>query len=226
MTQKPLSYLSKTAGAHDWGEAVELADIGGEIAIVGVGETAFTGASNRDNKAMALEAIETALEDAGILPGEVDGLMVSFGIAKQLKPQDYRDHFGTTQDIWFSDQGGAMIWAATCAHDAAMAIKAREASVIVNVFAVDWATARQNGSASPGDWHASEPLKSALRSLTVGILSLFILQPSCADICTSSVPQKSSWLRFRSPLDSMRVLIQVLRYEKRRYPWRPISSSR
>ena len=162
MTRKSPRYLSKAAGTHDWGGAVELADIGGEVSIVGVGETAFTGASNRDNKAMALEAIEAALEDAGIAPHEVDGLMVSFGIAKQLEPQDYRDHFGTTQDIWFSDQGGAMIWAATCAHDAAMAIRARAASVIVNVFAVDWATARQNGSASPGDWHASEALKSAL----------------------------------------------------------------
>jgi len=109
--QQSLAQLRKKAGAHDWGAAADLEDISGEVAIVGVGETAFTGASHRNNKAMALEAIEAALQDAEISPDSVDGLMVSFGIAEQLTPQDYRDHFGTEQDIWFRDQGGAMIWA-------------------------------------------------------------------------------------------------------------------
>jgi len=160
--EQSLAQLRRKAGAHDWGAAADLEDISGEVAIVGVGETAFTGASHRNNKAMALEAIEAALQDAEVSPDSVDGLMVSFGIAEQLTPQDYRDYFGTEQDIWFSNQGGAMIWAATCAHDAAMAIRAKQASVIVNVFAVNWASGRQQGSASPGDWHASESLKAAL----------------------------------------------------------------
>ncbi|MFT5033120.1 MAG: acetyl-CoA acetyltransferase, partial [Bacteroidia bacterium] len=156
-----IGQIKQRAGSFDWGHSVELDDIKNEVAIIGIGETEYTGVSGRTAKAMALEAVAKAIEDAGLVAADIDGLMVSRGIADQLTPDDYRAHFGTSRDIWFSQEGGAIIWGATCAHTAAHAMRAKQASTIVNVFSVDWATARSAGSASPGDWHASEAMKAA-----------------------------------------------------------------
>ena len=45
------------------------------VAIAGVGETDYSRASGRTELMLALEAITAALADAGVEPGEVDGLM-------------------------------------------------------------------------------------------------------------------------------------------------------
>lgn len=152
--------LKRRAGSLDWGATTELDDVNGKVAIVGIGETPFTGPSRRNAKDMCLEAIELAIEDAGLTPADVDGLMVSFGIEGQVTPEDFHKHFGTDHPIWFSNQGGAMVWAATCCHTGARAMAAGKARHIVNVFAVDWATQRKEGSGTPGDYHASEPMKA------------------------------------------------------------------
>lgn len=161
MAKQTISQLKQRAGKFDWGHAVELDDVRDEVAIIGIGETDYTGPSGRDAKSMALEAVANAIADAGLKPEDIDGLMVSMGISGQITPDDFREHFGTTGDIWFSTEGGAMIWAATCTHTAAQAMRGGQARNVVNVFAVDWATARKKGSGSPGDWHASEPMKAA-----------------------------------------------------------------
>ncbi|MBB3046931.1 acetyl-CoA acetyltransferase [Litorivivens lipolytica] len=155
-----IKQLKERAGSFSWGHSVELDDIRGEVAIVGIGETEYSGPSGRSAKAMALEAVAAAIADAGLKPDDVDGLMISPGIGDQITPDDFRAHFNTTGDIWFSQEGGAMIWGATCAHTAAHAIRNRQASTIVNVFSVDWATTRTQGGKRPGDWHASEPMKA------------------------------------------------------------------
>jgi len=43
-------------------------------AIVGIGETPFAKHLDEPEKVLALQAIANALDDAGIEPGEVDGL--------------------------------------------------------------------------------------------------------------------------------------------------------
>ncbi len=87
MTQS-IAQLKKRAGHFDWGRSVELDDVRGEVAIVGIGETEYSGASGRKAKAMALEAISKAIADAGLRPDEIDGLMLSPGIPDQITPQD------------------------------------------------------------------------------------------------------------------------------------------
>lgn len=153
---KSLAQLRASSGRFDWGKAHELDDISGQTAIVGIGETAFSGASGRNAKAICLEAIERAIEDAGLSPHQVDGLMVSFGVDGQPTPRDYHEHFGTSHDIWFSQLGGAMVWAGTSAHTASHALRKGEARYIVNVFGVDWAT--QRGAHS--SYHATETMKA------------------------------------------------------------------
>jgi acetyl-CoA acetyltransferase len=155
-----IQQIARRAGPSDWGSAAPLEDIRGQVAIAGVGETRYSGPSDRNAKDLCLEAIAHAIEDAGLRPEDIDGLMISAGVADQVTPEDFHAHFGTRQPLWFSQEGGGMIWAATSAHTAACALKAGEAKHIVNVFAVDWATRRAAGTGTPGDWHASEAMKA------------------------------------------------------------------
>jgi acetyl-CoA acetyltransferase len=109
---------------------------------------------------MALEAVSGAIADAGLEPADIDGLMVTHNVADQIGIEDFHRHFGTSQPMWLSGDGGAMVWAATCVAPAARALRNRDARHIVNVFAVDWASRRAAGTGTPGDWHAGEPMKA------------------------------------------------------------------
>lgn len=143
---------------HGWSR--ELEDVRGELAITGVGESEYSGASGRDNRQMALEAIEKAIADAGLKPSDVDGLMVTAHVADQIDEADFHRYFGTSHKLWLSHEGGAMTWAATSAHEAALAMRAGLCRHVINVFAVDWASRRVDGRGTPGDYHASEPGKA------------------------------------------------------------------
>lgn len=151
---------SWSASRPDWGEPTELESVRGQVAIAGVGESTYSGPSGRDIKSMALQAVAAAIDDAGLQPAEIDGLMISSDVAGQLTPADFHQHFGTSHPLWFSGQGGGMIWAATCVVPAANALRQGEARHIVNVFSVDWASRRSTGTGTPGDWHAGEPMKA------------------------------------------------------------------
>jgi hypothetical protein len=64
----------------DWGFASELDDVGGEVAIVGIGDADYSKASGRTTHEIAAQATERALVDAGLRPSDIDGLMyVPFG---------------------------------------------------------------------------------------------------------------------------------------------------
>jgi acetyl-CoA acetyltransferase len=101
----------------------------GEVAIAGIGATEFSKDSGRSELRLAVEAVDLALRDAGILPGEVGG-MVSFSsdtnpdidIARSLGMGDLtffsRIHYG----------GGA---AAGTVQQAALAVQAGVADVVV-----------------------------------------------------------------------------------------------
>ncbi|MER6212527.1 lipid-transfer protein [Streptomyces sp. NPDC001674] len=52
-------------------------DLGGRAAIAGIGATAFSKDSGRSELKLAVEAVHAALEDAGLAPADVDG-MVTF----------------------------------------------------------------------------------------------------------------------------------------------------
>ena len=162
MTRRSLQSIARAAVVPDGGTSVALNDIAGVAAITGIGETAVSGPSGREPRQMALEAIAAAIADAGLQPADIDGLMVSGHIADQVTADDFRRHFGTRRPLWFSTDGGAMIWAGTCGHTAATAMLAGKATHIVNVFGVDWASRRAAGTGTPGDWHAGEALKAHL----------------------------------------------------------------
>jgi acetyl-CoA acetyltransferase len=146
----------------DWGFAREIEPIDGRVAIVGVGEADHSKASGRTAREIAAQAVERAIDDAGLSPGDVDGLMFSGGVGGQFEAPDFHAHFGTSHELWVSRNGGAMTWAATAPEQAARAIAAGRASVIVNVFSVSWASNKQSGRGEgPGSFHAAERFKAS-----------------------------------------------------------------
>jgi len=54
--------------------------------IVGVGETEYSRSSKRSTRAMAVEAIKKAMADAGLKPGQVDGMMSYSGGDSTVSP--------------------------------------------------------------------------------------------------------------------------------------------
>ncbi|TML11452.1 MAG: thiolase family protein [Actinobacteria bacterium] len=149
-----------TAASRDgWGAAVALDDVSGEVALVGIGESPHTGPSGRTAREIARDAIERAIVDAGLAPRDIDGLM--YARSDGYTAQYFFEDFGFTPR-WVSAEGGGLCWAATCAHDAAVALRERSATNIVNVFAVDWATRRPVMTGGPGQAHADDLVKRHL----------------------------------------------------------------
>jgi acetyl-CoA acetyltransferase len=140
----------------------DLADVRGQVAITGVGESEHTGVSHRTTKEIAAEAVERAIADAGLAPADIDGIMYHPMGGDQFDEQDFREHFGTTHDMWVSRDGGGMRWAATAPYEAARAIGAGKARHVLNSFAVAWATQRSAMVGGPGQAHAENLLKQNL----------------------------------------------------------------
>ena len=110
------------ASMADWGHATDLDDVRGQVAIAGIGETAYTKASGRTAREIGTEAAERAIADAGLEPADIDGLTWS-GAFADFDVAAFHEHFGTTHDMWTSPWGGGMAWAATAPYLAAQAIR-------------------------------------------------------------------------------------------------------
>ena len=148
-------------GAADWGYASDLDDVRGQVAIAGIGETAYTKASGRTAREIGAEAAERAIADAGLQPADIDGITWS-GAFADFDVAAFHEHFGTSHEMWTSPWGGGMAWAATAPYIAAQAIRARKARHVLNVFPVAWATQRSSMTGGPGEVHATQSLKQNL----------------------------------------------------------------
>jgi acetyl-CoA acetyltransferase len=146
----------------DWGSASEIEDLAGAVAIAGVGEADHTQASGRSARAIAAQAVERALEDAGLSPRDVDGILYSGGIGEAFDAKAFHAHFGTSHELWESPRGGGMTWAATAPATAAPVLRSGRARHVLNVFSVSWATQRSQMVGGPGQFHAEERYKASL----------------------------------------------------------------
>ena len=145
----------------DWGYANELDDVRGQVAIAGIGETAYTKASGRTAREIGIEAAERAIADAGLAPSDIDGITWS-GTFAEFDAAAFHEHFGTSHDMWTSPWGGGMAWAATAPYLAANAIAEGRARHVLNVFPVAWATQRSSMTGGPGEVHATQTAKQNL----------------------------------------------------------------
>jgi acetyl-CoA acetyltransferase len=113
-------------------------------AIVGVGQTAFAKALPQSEKRLALEAISMALDDAGIAPGEVDGL-ASYTLETTEEVEIARN-LGLGDITFFSQVGyGGGAGCGVVGH-AAMAVASGQCRV-----AVAWRS-RKRGAAKARPW--------------------------------------------------------------------------
>lgn len=112
-------------------------------AIVGVGETDYSRASGRSELALSLQAIRTALHDAGIEPRDVDGLM-KWRVDTSTEAE-VAANLGITDLAWWGEISQAgNVGAALIAH-AAAAIHAGLANVIVIYRGVNGRSGRRYG---------------------------------------------------------------------------------
>lgn len=127
------------------------------IAIVGIGETPPARRSQKDVRALVIDAVMAALDDAGIEPSEVDGIVTEASVMPLSVPHEYvAGQLGMMRYFDASiSYGGAGI---ACAPMLAqMAIDSGYAKVVVSYFGVDWGT-RPSG---PYGFHDTYPAKMA-----------------------------------------------------------------
>lgn len=146
---------------EEWGHVLDYEDISGKVAIAGVGESNHSKASGRDTHGIVAEAVERAIEDAGITPRDIDGIMYG-GLPGQFDENAFRHHFGNDHELWVSREGGGMSWAASAPYAAAEALATGRARFVLNTFGVAWATQRSSMVGGPGESHANELLKQNL----------------------------------------------------------------
>jgi acetyl-CoA acetyltransferase len=96
-------------------------------AIVGIGETAFAKKLEPSEKSLALEAILAALDDAGISPGEVDGL-ASYTLESSDEVEIARN-IGAGDITWFNQVGYGGGAGPACVGQLALAIAAGQCEV-------------------------------------------------------------------------------------------------
>ncbi len=127
------------------------------IAIVGIGETPPVRRSDKNLRELVVDAILAALDDAGIEPHEVDGIVTDGVVMPTTVPHEYvAGQFGMTRRFDASvSYGGSGIVAAP--QLAALAIQSGQASVVVSYFGVDWGTR----PAGPYAFHDLYPAKLA-----------------------------------------------------------------
>ena len=99
------------------------------VAIVGIGETDYSRDSGRSEMMLALQAIKAALDDAGIAPSEVDGLMT--WRVDNTSEAEIAANLGVKDLAWFGDINQAGNVGAALVTHASAAIVAGLANVVV-----------------------------------------------------------------------------------------------
>jgi len=145
----------------EWGYATDFADVNGQVAICGVGDSDMSKASGRTTTEIVGQAVERALADAGLEPTDIDGLMYS-PMPEQFGVAAFHEYFGTSHDIWESKRGGGTVGAATAPYHAAEALRDGRATYVLNTFGVAWATQRGEMTGGPGEAHAQDLFKQNL----------------------------------------------------------------
>ncbi len=113
------------------------------VAIAGIGETEYSRASGRSETHLALDAIQHALDDAGIDRSEVDGLM-RWSVDTSSE-EEIASNLGVRDLAWFGEVNQAGNVGAALVTHAAAAIAAGLANVIVIYRGVNGRSGRRYG---------------------------------------------------------------------------------
>ncbi|MFF6885099.1 lipid-transfer protein [Streptomyces sp. NPDC012421] len=118
--------------------------LGGRAAVAGIGATAFSKDSGRSELSLAVEAVRAALDDAGLVPGDVDGLVT---FTMDTNPEITVAQAAGIGELTFFSRvhygGGA---ACATVQQAALAVAAGVAEVVVCYRAFNERSGRRFGS--------------------------------------------------------------------------------
>jgi acetyl-CoA acetyltransferase len=120
----------------------------GTVAIAGIGATEFSKDSGRSELKLAVEAARAALDDAGLTPADVDGL-VTFSMDSNAEIAVARE-LGVGELTFFSLIGYGGGAACATVHQAAMAVATGAANVVVCYRALNERSGRRFGQVSVG----------------------------------------------------------------------------
>ncbi|MEE1818804.1 lipid-transfer protein [Streptomyces sp. SP18ES09] len=119
-------------------------ELGGRAAVVGIGATEFSKDSGRSELSLAVEAVRAALDDAGLTPGDVDGLVT---FTMDTNPEITVAQASGIGELSFFSRvhygGGA---ACATVQQAALAVAAGVAEVVVCYRAFNERSGRRFGS--------------------------------------------------------------------------------
>lgn len=116
----------------------------GRAAIAGIGQSVYGRSTGRSAIDLAAEALANALDDAGVTPAELDGMVVSFGSPTGADADSLAFTLGL--DLGFYSQTWAHgRFTATCIQQAAMAVSSGMADVVACL-----ASASFSGISRPG----------------------------------------------------------------------------
>ncbi|MDP1793365.1 MAG: hypothetical protein Q8K63_04425 [Acidimicrobiales bacterium] len=118
-----------------------------EVAIVGAGRTPFTRVSGRTTGAMAADAVRSALADAGLLAGDVDG-MVSYQAGDSTPTAAVARAVGVQELAWYADLFGGGNVVVTCLGEAARAVATGACEVAVAYRSMNGRSGRRFGTAT------------------------------------------------------------------------------
>jgi acetyl-CoA acetyltransferase len=121
-------------------------NLSGKTAIAGIGATEFSKDSGRSELRLAVEATKAALDDAGIAPGEVDGL-TTFTMDANEEIELARA-LGMGDITFFSRVGYGGGAACAIVHQAAMAVASGAAKTVVCYRALNGRSARRFGASA------------------------------------------------------------------------------
>ena len=122
--------------------------ISGAAAIAGIGATEFSKESGRSELKLAVEAARAALDDAGLEPADVDGL-VTFSMDSNAEIAVARE-LGAGELSFFSLIGYGGGAACATIHQAAMAVATGAANVVICYRALNERSGRRFGQVSVG----------------------------------------------------------------------------
>jgi 17-hydroxy-3-oxo-4-pregnene-20-carboxyl-CoA lyase len=119
-----------------------------QAAIAGIGATEFSKASGRSELKLAVEAVRAAIDDAGLTPADVDGL-VTFSMDSNAEIAVARE-IGAGELTFFSLIGYGGGAACATVQQAAMAVATGAASVVVCYRALNERSGRRFGQVAVG----------------------------------------------------------------------------
>jgi acetyl-CoA acetyltransferase len=125
-----------------------MSGLAGTAAIAGIGATEFSKASGRSELKLAVEAVRGALDDAGLTPADVDGL-VTFSMDSNAEIAVARE-LGAGELTFFSLIGYGGGAACATVQQAAMAVATGAASVVVCYRALNERSGRRFGQVAVG----------------------------------------------------------------------------